>query len=169
VRYLLEGLNLSGRIREQRLYAFAAREPAETQADWRERGVIPIPYDPVEQHRELWEAIHGWAERARDPNAWRGKIVTLAATPPRLLRPFERGQVAALCSSTEGAEAFASAVAPPPAEWLCVFDAACRYAKPGRTFTLDSPPSPEVDPLNEYGLDDDPPRPPVERDERPLG
>jgi hypothetical protein len=159
VRYLLEGLNLSGRIRESRLYAFAAGESSQIEAEWRERGVTAIAYDPAEHHRHLWDSIHSWAERARDPAAWRNTVVAIAATPPQQLKPFERGKVAALCSSAEGVQAFASAVPPPPADWLCVFDAGCRYWKPGRNVTSGENPSPEIDPLAEYGLDDDPPRP----------
>jgi SIR2-like domain len=159
VRYLLEGLNLSGRIRERRLYAFAAGEPTQITADWRERGVTAITYDPEDQHRHLWDSVHGWAERARDPATWRKRITTLAAASPQKLRAFERGQVAALCSSSEGAQDFASATPPPPAEWLCVFDAACRYWKPGKNVIYSETRAPEIDPLAEYGLDDDPPRP----------
>jgi hypothetical protein len=158
VRYLLEGLNGAGRIREQRLYAFAPYDPTRSDQDWRERGVTPIVYDPADQHRHLWKSIDAWAERARDVNAWRAGVVDLAQTTPERLKPFERGQVAALCSSTEGAQAFASKVPPAPPEWLCVLDAACRYAKPGRTISSIAKPIPEIDPLAAYGLDDDPPR-----------
>jgi hypothetical protein len=172
VRYLLEGLNGAGRIREGRLYAFAANDPARSDPDWRERGVgvTPIVYDPADDHRHLWESIHAWAERARDVNAWRGRVVDLAQTTPERLKPFERGQVAALCSSTEGAQAFASKVPPAPPEWLCVLDAACRYAKPGRTISSIAKPIPEIDPLAAYGLDDDPPRSdPHGQDQGPTG
>ena len=170
VRYLLEGLNLSGRIGERRLYAFAAGDTAVVEGEWRERGVTAIVYDPVDHHRHLWESIRGWAERARDPAAWRDRIVTLASTPPERLKPFERGQVAALCSSSEGALAFASAKPPPPAEWLCVFDAACRYWKPGRSISYSETPALEIDPLDAYGLDDDPLRPQLgERNQAPPG
>ena len=159
VRYLLEGLHVSGRIREQRLYAFIANDPTRSELDWRERGVTPIVYDPANDHRHLWDSIHAWADRARDVGAWRARIVNLAQTAPERLKSFERGQVAALCSSTVGAQAFSSKMPPPPPEWLCVFDAACRYAKPGRTVRYDEKPNPEIDPLAAYGLDDDPPRP----------
>jgi hypothetical protein len=159
VRYLLEGLHASGRIREQRLYAFVANDPTRSDLDWRERGVTPIVYDPVDHHRHLWESIYAWADRACDVGAWRSRIVGLAQTTPEQLKQFERGQVAALCSSIEGAKAFASVVPPPPPEWLCVFDVACRYTKPGRSISYGKEPNPEIDPLAAYGLDDDPPRP----------
>jgi hypothetical protein len=163
VRYLLEGLNVAGRIGEQRLYAFAASDPARSDLDWRERGVTPIVYNPVDHHRHLWESIYAWADRARDIHVWRSRIVNLAHTMPEQLKPFERGQIAALCSSTEGAQAFAASVPPPPPEWLCVFDAASRYSKPGRTIGYTEQPNPEIDPLATYGLDDDPPRPNQQR------
>jgi hypothetical protein len=159
VRYLLEGLNVTGRIREHRLYAFSADGQTRSTADWRERGVTPIVYDPADHHKHLWESIHAWAGRARDVRAWRARVVDLARTKPEQLKPFERGQVAALCSSAEGAEAFASAAPPPTADWLCVFDASCRYTKPGRTVGSAAAPNLEIDPLAAYGLDDDPPRP----------
>src|SRR5205823_3281916 len=66
VRYLLEGLNVAGRIRENRLYAFAAGEARRVESDWRERGVSAIAYDPADHYRHLWETIHAWAARARD-------------------------------------------------------------------------------------------------------
>jgi hypothetical protein len=71
VRYLLEGLNLSGRSGERRLFAFAAGDAAVVEGEWRERGVTAISYDPADYHRHLWETINGWAERARDPEAYR--------------------------------------------------------------------------------------------------
>jgi len=166
VRYLLEGLNASGRIRARRLYAFTANDPARSDRDWPDRGVTPISYDPVDHHRHLWDSIHKWADRARDVGAWRNNVVTLARTPPEQLKAFERGQVAALCSSEEGAKVFASAMPKPPAEWLCVFDSACRYAKPGRTTFHCESARQDVDPLTIYGLDDDPPRPNEQEPER---
>jgi hypothetical protein len=48
VSYLLQGLNLSRRIRERQLYAFVAGEPAQVEADWSDRGVSTIAYDPEE-------------------------------------------------------------------------------------------------------------------------
>jgi hypothetical protein len=164
VRYLLEGLSASDRIREHRLFAFAAGEASEIEAEWRDRGVTVIAYNPVEGHRHLWEGIHAWACRARDPIAWRKQIAELAGTNPRQLKAFERGQVMALCSSEEGAEAFATAAPPPPAEWLCVLDATCRYWKPGSDLDWGKTTSTVIDPLDLYGLDDDPSRPPDNKD-----
>lgn len=158
VRYLLEGLNVSGRIGERRLYAFVASSTRDVEGEWRERGVTPIPYDPANHHRGLWDTINGWAERARNPSAWRERVVALAHSRPEQLKPFERGQVVALCSSAEGALRFSATVPPPPAEWLCVFDAICRYWKPGRNIGFGDAATPELDPLEVYGLDDDPPR-----------
>jgi hypothetical protein len=170
MRYLLEGLSVAGRIGDHRLFAFAAGDPAVVEAEWRERGVTAIAYDPVNHHQHLWETIHGWAARARDPAVWRGRIATLAQTAPQELKPFERGQVAALCSSAEGAEVFANAVPSPPAEWLCVLDSRCRYWKPGITIRYDAQRESEIDPLTVYGLDDDPPRPPTgTREQEPPG
>lgn len=159
VRYLLEGLEVSKQIGSPRLYAFVADGQSFSDRDWHGRGATPIVYDPVNQHRHLWESIHAWADRARDIGAWRSRIASLAQTPPERLKPFERGQVAALCRSEEGARGFAFQKPPPPPEWLCVLDAAYRYAKPGRSISYSENPAPEIDPLEIFGLDDDPPRP----------
>src|SRR5690606_229086 len=66
--------------------------------------------------------------------------------------PHERGQVAHIVSTYEGARAFAEVK--PPAEWLCVFDPACRYERPGQLNWMESE-SPTVDPFQLYGLDSD--------------
>ena len=58
--------------------------------------------------------------------------------------------------TSAGAKLFADADPPPPGEWLCVFDAELRYGEAVRNSSDDAP---EFDPLAEYGLDDDPPRP----------
>ena len=54
-----------------------------------------------------------------------------------------------------------------PAEWLCVFDASCRYAEPSNGFGGFGEDPKGFDPLEAYGLDDDVPRP--RREERREG
>ena len=84
---------------------------------------------------------------------------------PRQLSAHERGQVAHLVRTTPGARLFARTDHPPPAEWLCVFDVSCRIAKKSSGYGEGT----EIfDPFSEYGLDDDPPRPP-ESDRGPNG
>lgn len=160
VRYLLEGLNTSRGTTARHLYAFAANDDSAVTAHWRDRGVTAITYNPSSNHVHLWETIHKWADRARDPIAWRTATTVLAQKAPMQLKPFERGQVAALCSSIEGAKGFAEAEPKPPAEWLCVFDPMFRYRRPGRALSFDDTPGINIDPLDVFGLDDDPPRPP---------
>ncbi len=159
IRYLLEGLNLSGRLGGNRLFAFTSDTSSAAQAEWRERGVITIGYDPSDNHSHFWQCIHGWAMRARNPLEWRRSIISIARLPPTELRPFQRGQVVALCSSKEGADAFSDATPPLSPEWLCVFDAYCRYWKPGRRVNFSLSSTPEIDPQDLYGLDGDPKRP----------
>lgn len=169
IRYLLEGLHSKPAIRSQRLFAFGEGPPDEVDARWRDRGVTAIPYSKADtQHSALWNTLRAWADRADDPIAWRSGVVELARQGPRMVRPHERGQVAALVSSPLGAKVFADADPPPPAEWLCVFDSAFRYTKPGKNW-------PDVgkelfDPLEVYGLDYDPPHPPEGGNQRgPAG
>ena len=156
MRYLLEGL--SSRERDRRpIYAFAPEGPAAADESWRDKGVTTIPYAPrTPAHDGLWDSVFAWAGSARDRDGWRDRLVELAGRQPATLRPFERGQVMHLVGGSAGAAAFGQAKPPPPAEWLCVLDANRRYAKPTKVDWNDEN---EVDPLDLFGLDSDPPRP----------
>ena len=153
VSYLLQGLESVGQQTPNRLFAFDIGDPEDVDAKWRDRGVHAIPYG--DNHEALWETLEAWAECADDPAAWRNAVVQSSANGPRRLAPHERGMVAHLVRSTTGAKQFANGRPAPPAEWLCVFDASCRYAKPASGFLRFPRP---FDPLQTYGLDDDSPR-----------
>ncbi|UVC13526.1 SIR2 family protein [Mesorhizobium onobrychidis] len=154
VKYLLQGLNHDGMSDRSNLYAFDKGLAEEIEAKWRDRGVSAIAYN---DHSDLWQCLEAWAERANDPRAWRSKLVDLARRGPRNVAAYERGQVAHLVRTTPGARLFANADPSPPAEWLCVFDAFCRASKKSSGYGEDAE---TFDPLETYGLDDDPPRPP---------
>ncbi len=168
ISYLLEGLNGDDPSSRMPIYAFSDGEAAEVRARWKDRGVTAIPYDKLDRgHSGLWRTITAWADLARDPETWRTKTIALAQQSPRTLSPHERGQVAAVVSSSEGAKAFADGEPPPHAEWLSVFDPAIRYGKP---WVPDYAKLEEaIDPLLDYGLDDDPPRPPGDADRQRIG
>ena len=170
MEYLLRGLRRAG-ADQRRLYAFVSGGTAEAEADWLSRGVTPVFYG--ENHERLWETLRLWADRADGPAAWRRGVAALAAAGPQALVPHKRGQVAHLVRSTEGARAFVAADPPAPAEWLCVLDRARRRAEPMRSvderlFSSDSAEPAQlvdqlvIDPLDLYGLDDEPPRCPNE-------
>ncbi|ESY75032.1 hypothetical protein X743_07235 [Mesorhizobium sp. LNHC252B00] len=154
VKYLLQGLNHDGMSDRSNLYAFDKGLAEEIEAKWRDRGVTAIAYN---DHSDLWKCLGAWADRANDPRVWRSKVVDLARRGPREVASYERGQVAHLVRTTPGARLFASADPSPPAEWLCVFDAFRRTARKSSGYG-DS--AETFDPLETYGLDDDPPRPP---------
>lgn len=154
VHYLLEAL-YSGRENLERIYAFQPGSHEEARAKWQHKGVEAIGYDPADDHDALWSSLGMWAERAKDPEKWYNQIMEMAAKGPRELSAFERGLVAHVISSTEGAKRFAQAEKPPPAEWLLVFDKYCRYEKPSRT-VLGWDSAQVVDPFELYGLDSDP-------------
>ncbi len=159
MRYLLEGMNArDGVAYRTPIYAFAEGRPEDVTEDWLDRGVTAIPYDRVDAgHSGLWDSLAAWAEAARAPQARHAALVELAQAGPRRLAPYQRGQILHFVGTKDGAQAFAAADPPPPAEWLCAFDPNVRYAKPGRAlFEKDAP---EIDPLDLYGLDRDPPRP----------
>lgn len=158
VRYLLEGLHTRRRGNRARLFAFDSGTEEEVQPRWRDRGVRVLAYPVTDvAHSALWDTLSAWADRADDPAAWRQRIVGLSMKGPRNLAAFERGQVASLIRTKTGSKLFANADPPPPGEWLCVFDHYVRYGSVGRNLDESSPP---FDPLANYGLDDDPPRPP---------
>jgi hypothetical protein len=156
VRYLLEGLHARGERAAAAIYAFDHGSDDEVHSRWRGRGVRPLPYEDSDgSHSALWDTLRSWADRADDPDAWRSTIVALARVGPRSLQPHERGQVASLVRTDRGAKLFADAEQPAPADWLCVFDRHVRYGEPRSAFGD----AEEFDPLVQYGLDDDPPRP----------
>ncbi len=155
VQYLLWGLNHDQRSDRTKLYAFDRGKPEEVETRWRDRGVTPIAY---EQHRHLWKTLGAWAERADDSRAWRTQVIDLAAKKgPRQLCAHQRGQVAHVVRTTAGARQFAKVDPSPTAEWLFVFDSSCRTAEKVGGYGVGAT---TFDPLQEFGLDDDPPRPP---------
>jgi hypothetical protein len=149
IQYLLEGL-LRTPDPSRHMYAFQAEESDETLARWRHKGVEPISYAYSDGHSALWATLEAWAQRADNPIAWRRTIVNLAMGGPETLQPHQRGQVAHVVSTYEGAREFAERS--PPAEWLCVFDPSCRYAKSEQSDWLE-PESPVIDPFALYSLD----------------
>jgi hypothetical protein len=154
VRYLLEGLHAQGSERPAAIYAFASGEQVDADARWRERGVRPIVYSAGDRHGSLWRSLDSWARQADDPAAWRTSVATMAQQAPAALAPHERGQVAALVASPQGAKVFALTDPPPPAEWLCVFDPNVRLAKPYKS-PMGGEDEPR-DPRQSYALDSDP-------------
>lgn len=153
VHYLLEALS-NGTKNLENIYAFQDGTQEEARSKWQHKGVEAIAYDPVDHHKALWLTLELWAERARDSGAWYQNVMSLAAKGPKKLEAFERGMVAHVASSTDGAKLFANANEPPTSEWLLVFDRYCRYHKPARIGSIWG--SEEyVDPFELYGLDSD--------------
>lgn len=156
MQYLLEAI---ARTDAADIDAYAFQADNGIGSRWAARGVEPIVYTSVNGHRALWETIDAWSSRVAEPTAWRSLVARQALVGPRDLSSHERGQVAELIGSTAGAEAFLKSdeQGRPPAEWLCVFDRNCRFAAPGReTPYFIGSKQPKLDPLNLYGLDDDP-------------
>jgi len=153
VKYLLQGLNHDGLSDRSNLYAFDKGEPEDIEAKWRDRGVTAIA---CKEYPSLWRSLEAWANRADNPRQWRTNVIKLASNGPRQLSAHERGQVTHVVRTTPGARLFARADLSPPPEWLCVFDAWRRVAKKSTSYGEDAE---TFDPFEEYGLDDDPPRP----------
>lgn len=154
VQYLLEALNGSaGSVGG--VYAFQSGVQEDAAAKWRHKGVTAISYSEENAHKALWETLEAWAMRADDPTKWVDSIISMARSGPEKLQPYERGQVAHVVSTVEGARKFGEGDSLPPATWLCVFDPSCRYGEPCKigNFWEDGP---TVDPFDLYSLDSDP-------------
>lgn len=157
VRYLLEALHKTSGNKIN-AYAFQSGDYDDAIARWQHKGVKAIPYSPDDGHKALWDSLGAWAERARDPDAWVTKVINASQKGPTVLQPHERGQVAHIISTYEGAKRFCEAEVVPPAEWLCVFDKYRRFASPDNPIPLTIYKNePYVDPFDLYGLDSDPP------------
>lgn len=155
VRYLLEALHKTSGNKIN-AYAFQSGDHADAVTRWEHKGVDAIPYSPDAGHKALWDSLEAWAERARDPDAWVTKVINACQNGPTMLQPHERGQVAHIISTYEGAKKFSEAEVVPPAEWLCVFDKYRRFARPDHPIILAMNKEPYVDPFDLYGLDSDP-------------
>lgn len=155
IRYLLEGLGDSSSLRPRPIFAFDWGTHSEVRARWEPLGVEGIPFQTFEG---LWDTLEAWSIQAASNDKWVQSVLKLSRRQPETLEPFQRGQVAALVSTVAGATKFANAEPPPPAEWLCVFDRHRRFSAAEKiSWDRDAD---TFDPLEAYGLDDDPPRPP---------
>jgi len=149
VQYLLEAMNRASPGRE-RLFAFHEGTAEQADEQWSHRGVTPIPFQGFDA---LWTTRDAWARRARDVEAWQRSVVDLGMQGPRACAPHERGMVAHLAKTVDGARFLIVSQPSLPAEWLFVFDRAMRYARP-LGFMDDGN---DTDPFDALGLDDDPP------------
>ncbi|TXG83982.1 MAG: hypothetical protein E6R12_06040 [Sphingomonadales bacterium] len=160
MRYLLEGLNAADGVSyNSPIYAFTQGDEGDAEEEWQDRGVTPICYRKSDDHAGLWDTLSAWADAVRNPEEWTKKVISLAQKRPIEVTPHERGQVVELVSSKHGAKRFADARPAPSAEWMCVFDPNVRYGEPRKRSWNDEE---EIDPLDLFGLDDDPPRAPKE-------
>jgi len=155
VQYLLEALSRDHGYPRQPIYAFQEGLQSEAVALWEHKGVTAIPYDNSRgDYALLWQTLAAWAERARNPEAWRKALLRRAASGPERLAPHERGQVMHLAMTPDGVKSITIAKPQLPANWLLVFDPAERYETPGRrVFTAEQA---AIDPFRDYGLDSDP-------------
>lgn len=153
VTYLLEALGRTQRD-TGKIYAFHAGAEDNAQAIWRQRGVRAIAYQDTADHQFLWQTIEGWAERTRNPTQWSDKVIERSLAGPEELERHERGQVAHLISTPDGARRFSLAQTPPPATWLCAFDPKIRFAPNGQIAKFGQT-GPVFDPFAAYSLDSD--------------
>lgn len=149
IKYLLQGLNHDGQYDRSKLYAFDRGLPEEIEAKWRDRGVTAIAYS---NHSDLWKTLEFWADRVDDPRGWRSSTITKCQHDPKTMAPHERGQVAHVLRTVQGAKLFSETDPAPHPEWVCVLDANIRSAKESSGYGDDAE---SFDPWAAYGLDDD--------------
>lgn len=149
IKYLLQGLNHDGQYDRSKLYAFDIGLPEAVEAKWRDRGVTAIAYS---DHSVLWRSLEAWADRADDPRRWRATIITNSQQDPKDLLAHERGQVAHVLRTVQGARSFSEVDPAPHPEWVCVMDANVRSTERSSTYGSDAE---TFDPMFAYGLDDD--------------
>ncbi|MBI0021652.1 SIR2 family protein [Bartonella sp. W8097] len=165
VQYLLEALHKM-KATHKKIYAFQSNDGDDVINRWKYKGVTPICF-PRGRYKILWRTLGAWAKRARNPDKWYEQVIKKFASNPRVLKyskhgqisyrkvkPFERGQIAHIVSSSEGAKKFAHTKPVPSAEWLFVFDKFCRYAPPDQLIPF-FPEEHFVDPFSLYSLDSD--------------
>ncbi|CAM1657215.1 SIR2 family protein [Bartonella apis] len=165
VQYLLEALHKM-KATHKKIYAFQSNDGDDVINLWKYKGVMPICF-PRGRYKILWRTLGAWAKRARNPDKWYEQVIKKFAPNPRVLKyskhgqipyrkvkPFERGQIAHIVSSSEGAKKFAEAKTVTSAEWLYVFDKFWRYATPYRSHPFSSD-ADLIDPFSLYGLDSD--------------
>jgi len=162
VRYLLEGLQQHNNL-SHKIYAFQNADE-EAVAQWNEKGVEAVVYDFGEEdgHSYLWDSLHAWGVRTKNPTAWKNRLLAKARKGPAKLKPHERGMVAHLVKSKSGARAFSLVDPPIPAEWLCVFDHHIRIQQTDKKSHFHSDEE-LINPYQLYALDSDPP--PSDRNE----
>jgi hypothetical protein len=162
VQYLLEALQRVTETPSHNLYAFQSGREEDAKALWIQKGVRAISYAPDNDHAALWASLDAWANRARNPDRWRERLIMRARRGPQALQPYERGQIVHLAATEGGARIISQARQALPASWLCVFDPSERYGQPGKARPME-PGSPDADPFIRYGLDSDP-APPTTRE-----
>ena len=152
VQYLLEALSNNG-SEQNNVYAFECGDEGSASAKWSHKGVKAIPFT---QFDLLWDTLSSWAERASNPEEWYKKIISKSCDGPTKLEPYERGMVAHIVSTDQGAKLFSRAAKTPPAEWLFVFDSQLRIKGPTHLQNSSLYDSEAIGPFKVYGLDSDP-------------
>ncbi|WP_430517850.1 SIR2 family protein, partial [Aliivibrio sp.] len=154
IHYLLEALNKSSSQLND-IYAFQSGNESYANSKWHHKGVKAIAYENSNGHIALWNTLEAWAERASDSDSWYQEIIAKAVMGPHQLQPFERGQIAHIVSTIEGAKKFANSEMLPPATWLHVFDPELRYETPHKYLSGSEYSVGNVDPFHLYSLNSD--------------
>ena len=154
INYLLQGLKASPEPKH-RAFAFQSGREDEVLTNWADKSVQGIPYEEGADHNSLWASLEAWSKRSRDPLKWQKSIFRLARKGPQKLKPHERGMLAHIVSTRQGALALSAYTPPLPASWLCVFDPAVRFAEPDSSREQFSKED-IFDPYEDYALDSDP-------------
>lgn len=119
VSYLLLGMENSNSKIKPNLYAFGKENSGFSRSEWKERGIELVEFLDYD---DLWKTIHQWAERSRYPYRWRQKIVGLLSKDPKILEPYERGQVVEFLRTDIGINSLKKIGSAARSEWINVLD-----------------------------------------------
>lgn len=124
IQYML--LGMESHSMRSKLYAFEQEKTKSRKDEWEEKGVTLIPYF---EHENLWDTISEWARWRKRPLRWQRKKLAVTSKDPKVIKPYQRGQVIYLLRTVEGITDLRKMTPSAKAEWINVFDAAIRKDK----------------------------------------
>lgn len=135
IRYLLMGMSADSNSGQSNLYAIDSQESAKKIDSWEKKGIRPIF---CSNYDVLWDTIEKWADRAKNPEKWRARVIRMTKDDPKILKPYQRGQVLQTLKTYEGLKKFNSVYHFQHPEWINVFDKMFRTKNFFRVYRIQS-------------------------------
>lgn len=149
IKYLLMGMSDDKNADRSNLYAFDSEESDSKIDEWEKKGIKPIF---CSNYNVLWDTIERWADRSKNPIRWRNSVIGMTKSDPKILKPYQRGQVLHSLQENEGVKKFRNLSHSKHPEWINVFDGSFRTRRTYRTYRFKRA-SPVL--MSLYSIDDD--------------